>query len=123
MQEDQEGGRYVIQSFDDRTWSIMDPSADRVYALVLNELGNLIVHLSLTEIATNVDSAKYLMYIREVLSCHLSVSEMGVATQLAHQVLAELNNGVDIDNPIEVAFLLSADLHGQSAVGHNERAH
>jgi hypothetical protein len=101
----------------------MDPAAGRVYALALNELGNLIVHLSLTEIATNFDSPHYLMYLREIMSCHLSVSDMGVALKLAQQVLTELNEGADIDNPIEVAFLLSADLHGQSAVGHNERAH
>lgn len=118
----QEGGRYLVQSFDARTWSIIDPVTSRVYALALNELGNLIVHLSLTEVATNTPSPRYIVYAREVMSCHLQVSDMRVCLELAQQVLSDLQH-TDIDNPIEVAFLLSADLHGQSAVGHNERAH
>jgi hypothetical protein len=82
----------------------------------------LIVHLSLTEVATNTESSKYLMYLREIMSCSLTVSSRDVAKQLAQQVLARLPD-CDIDNPIELAFLLSADLHGQLAIGHNERAH
>jgi hypothetical protein len=122
MQDPQEGGRYVIQAFDAFTWSIIDTYFGRVYVLALNELSNLIVHLSLTEVATNTESSKYLMYLREIMSCSLGVSSVDVAKQLAQQVLDKLLD-CDIDNPVELAFLLSADLHGQSAVGHNERAH
>lgn len=122
MQES-EGGRYVVQSFDEYTWSVYDTSTGRPYVLALNELSNLIVHLSLTEVAMNTESSRYMMYLREILSCHLEVSIMTIASQIAIQVINELQSGGDIDNPIEIAFLLSADLHGQSAVGHNIRAH
>lgn len=123
MQESDEGGRYVVQPFDEYTWSLVDIATGRVYALALCELSNLIVHLSLTEVATNVESPRFMMYLREILSCHLQVSSMAVASEVAGQVIDKLQAGDDIDNPIEIAFLLSADLHGQSAVGHNTRAH
>lgn len=122
MQESDEGGRYVVHPFDTRTWSIYDVGTGRAYVLALTELSNLIVHLALTEVAQHPASPRYLMYLREILSCQLSVSSMDVARKLALQVIDDLQKG-DIDNPIEVAFLLSADLHGQPAVGHHTRAH
>lgn len=118
----QEGGRYLIQPFDTYTWSIIDPESSRVYVLALNELGNLIVHVSLTEVAANTPSARYLMYLREVLSSRIEVSGLNAARDLFAYTLNRLQD-VDIDNPIEVAVLLGADLHGQYAEGHNQRAH
>lgn len=122
MQEGDEGGRYVVQSFDAKTWSFYDTWSGRAYVLALTELSNLIVHLSLTEVAQHQNSRRHIMYLREIMSCHLKVSSMSLALKTAQQVVIDLQRS-DIDNPIDIALMLGADLYGQPASGANQRAH
>lgn len=116
-------GRYVIQAFDEYTWSILDTCTAQAYVLGLTRLDNLIVQISLAEVAMNTESSRFMMYLREIMVCNVQVSEMSVAMELVDFIMVELQEGADIANPIEIAVRLGADLHGQSVDWENERAH
>ena len=118
-----EEGRYVIQAFDECAWSIIDTTTLQVYALGYTRLSNLIVHVFLVELSTAAKSRRYLSYKREILGCRMEVSHDGVATQVIDFILNELEDGADVDNPIDTAFRLGADLHGQSVGWPEQRAH
>lgn len=119
----EEESRYIVQAFDDCSWSIVDTTTMRVYALGLSQLGNLIVHVFLAELIASTESTRYISYAREILSCHVEVSDLSVGIQLLDFILNELHDGVDVDNPIEPAFRLGADLHGQPVGWPEQRAH
>ena len=105
--------RYVMQAFDEQTWSILDSETNKVYALALTELANFRVHIALAEVSLNSHTARYMMYLREILGVHLQVSDQNVGRDVLTYVLQELQLGADIANPVEMAIRLSADLHGQ----------
>ena len=116
-------GRYVVQAFDEYTWSILDTFTAQAYVLGLTRLDNLIVQISLAEVAVNAESSRFMMYLREILVCNVQVSEMSVAHGLVSYIMVELQQGADIANPIEIAVRLGADLHGQPVEWETERAH
>lgn len=108
---------YVVQAFDDCTWSIIDPKTQQVYALGLSVLDNLIIHVFLVELITAHASSRYLAFSREILGCRVEVSALDVAHQVTDFILNELQDGEDVANPINIAIRLSADLHGQRLEG------
>jgi hypothetical protein len=108
---------YVVHAFDDCTWSIIDPKTQQVYALGLSVLDNLIIHVFLVELITANLSSRYLAYSREILGCRVEASSLEVARQVTDFILNELHDGENVDNPINIAIRLSADLHGQRVVG------
>lgn len=115
--------RYVIQAFDERMWSIIDIQTTCVYALGLHELNNLMIYISLVEVSAQSNSSSYLMYLREILCSKIQVSALNVALEVIQTIINSLHAGADIDNPIDLAFLLAADLHGQPVEGSLYRAH
>lgn len=116
-------GRYVIQAFDDYTWSLLDPYTSQAYVLGVTCLDNLIVQISLAEVAVNSGNSRFLAYQREILVCNVQVSEMSLAQELVDYIIMELQEGADIANPIEIAIRLGADLHGQPVEWETERVH
>lgn len=116
-------GRYVIQAFDECTWSILDSYTARAYVLGLTRLGNLIVQISLAEVAMNTEDSRFMVFQREILVCNAQVSEISTAHELISYIMVELQEGADIANPIEIAVRLGADLHGQPVEWETERAH
>lgn len=115
--------RYVIQAFDPHTWSILDTSTSQAYMLCLNMLGNLMVQISLAEVSMSQMSGRYVTYLREIMVCNVQVSDVGVAYETMDYIMIELQGGIDVANPVEIAVRLGADLHGQPVEWENERAH
>lgn len=122
-EREKQEGRYVIQAFDETTWSIVDIQTQQVYALGLTRLGNLMVHVFLAELITNAESLRYLAYAREILGCRVEVSEWNIAQCLLDYILDELQAGDDVANPVDIAIRLGADLHGQRIEWSEQRAH
>lgn len=116
-------GRYVIQAFDECTWSVFDTCTSQAYVLGITHLDNLIVQISLAEVAMHAHSSRYMVYQREILVCNVQVSDLSLASELVSYIMVELQEGADIANPIEIASRLGADLHGQPVDWENERAH
>jgi hypothetical protein len=113
MQDQSEGERYVVQSFDAHMWSIADTATMQVYVLMLVPFGNFTVQLSLVELVVNSENPSYLVFLSEIMSGTFGVSNPQAGTELAHYVLRELNKGHDVANPVNIAARLGADLHGQ----------
>jgi hypothetical protein len=119
----QEGeGRYVMQSFDELTTTIYDTLTGGVYALMLTPLDNLIVCVSLVHLVVSAEATSYFMFSQEVLNARLEVSGLDVGHQALRFIINELNNGMDIANPVLAAARFGADLYGQP-VGLNEVPH
>lgn len=116
-------GRYVIQAFDEYTWSILDSYTAQAYVLGLTRLDNLIVQISLAEVAVNTEDCRYMVYQREIMVCNVQVSGMHIVHELVSFIMVELQEGADIANPVEIAVRLGADLHGQPIEWETERAH
>ncbi len=112
------GQRYIIQAFDACTWSIIDQQTQEVYALSLTLTDSLSESMmnftiSLSRLVVNDWSKRYLMFDREILSAPVEVSEPSIAYDLIQSIINHLLEGEDIANPVNLAILLGADLHGQ----------
>lgn len=112
MQDQEEGGRYLVQELDGSTWSILDLWTRRGYALLLTRVGNFTVQLVLTEVMAS-GSPRYMHFLAEIMSASIEVYDEDTVPRVARFILDELVDDLELANPVTIARQLGADLHGQ----------
>lgn len=108
--EDEEGGsRYVISAIDEHTWTLLAPETMRLYLLTVSRLESKFNALvSLIELGDT--DRRYFEFRKEILSIPIYATSPKLIRGVVQQIITMLEDGEDIDNPVELAGYYAAEL-------------